>query len=69
MPRAPKALRDAVKDLGVMKVAYECGVSPQAVHGWLNGAEPKAKPLLRLAQLAGLPVDPRLKRLAGLEED
>lgn len=63
----PLAMRKGIAEKGPRKIAAACDVSVQAVHGWLAGAAIKGTHLLRLADALGIPVDPRLKALAGVE--
>lgn len=72
MPRKTtpaETMPELIEELGIPEVCYRCKVSPQAVHAWAAGATPKLPHFLILADLAGIPVDPRLKRLAGLKGD
>lgn len=64
MPKPPATFKAAVRQWvakdGAVAVAYKTGVSVQAVHGWLHGAEPKGHPLMVVAVHFNVPVETAL---------
>lgn len=53
---------------GETKVSQALGISVSTLGRWArDGAVPDSVALIRLADLIGIPVDPRLRELAGLK--
>lgn len=69
--RLPRnAVYDAIQAAGgPTKVVQELGVSAPTLSRWRREGAIPGDALLRLAEMAGIPVDPRLKRLAGLGKE
>jgi hypothetical protein len=76
MAKGPKArngnaVEDACRKLGgVMQAAVEAKVRYATMHDWKKaGAIRLFAPGLRVAKALGIPVDPRLWRLAGTDDE